>query len=300
MFGYVRICKPELRMGDWDRYQGVYCTLCRQLGRRYGCLTRLTLSYDVTFLAVLRLALADDCAGFEPGRCVYRPTKKCLRCRNTDEVDYAATCAILLLGVKLRDTVQDGGFWKRLTARMALWYLRRALRKAEAALPEEAAAVKAYEASQRQVESAEDFSLDRAAQPTAALIEEWLVRVGSTDEQRRALGRLGYCIGRFVYLADAADDYWEDTRKGGYNPWLLAHDPPDPATKPGRKTRGVVGAPETVREHVRATLNTCWAEALTAYRLLTLKRFDGILDNIMEHGMAAVIRQLMDGKEAVG
>lgn len=53
MFGYVRIYKPELKMAEYEHYQGIYCSLCRQLGKRYGPLARLTLSYDFTFLAMV-------------------------------------------------------------------------------------------------------------------------------------------------------------------------------------------------------------------------------------------------------
>ncbi|MBR3289898.1 MAG: hypothetical protein IKI63_03860 [Clostridia bacterium] len=299
MFGYIRIYKPELKMGDYDRYQGVYCTLCRRIGQRYGRLTRFSLSYDFTFLALLKMALSEECAGFEPSHCVYNFRKKCLRCQNTDAVDYAAACAVLLLCGKLRDNVQDGGFWQRLSARLGLRRFHRAERRAAAELPEEAATFLRYETAQRAIESEPVFSLDRAAEPTANMMAALASRLGATEPERRALSRLGYCLGRFIYLADAADDYWDDAGSGGFNPWLLAHDPPAKDARPSRQTRGVVGASDEVRAHVRATLNTTWAEALTAYRLLNTRRFSGILDNIMEHGLADVIRQLLDGKEGI-
>ena len=59
MFGYVRAYKPEMTFGDFEIYQGVYCSLCKRLGKRYGPLARMTLSYDFTFLALFRMAAAD-------------------------------------------------------------------------------------------------------------------------------------------------------------------------------------------------------------------------------------------------
>ena len=46
MFGYVKVYQPELKMGEFEHYRGVYCALCKQLGKRYGFLARMTLSYD--------------------------------------------------------------------------------------------------------------------------------------------------------------------------------------------------------------------------------------------------------------
>lgn len=64
MFGYVKAYKPELKVRDYEQYKAVYCSLCKTLGREYGLFARLTLSYDFTFAALLRLALSGECPGF--------------------------------------------------------------------------------------------------------------------------------------------------------------------------------------------------------------------------------------------
>ena len=37
------------------------------------------------------------------------------------------------------------------------------------------------------------------------------------------LHTLGYHLGRFIYAADAAEDYGEDAREGKYNPYVKAY-----------------------------------------------------------------------------
>lgn len=69
MFGYVKAYKPELKVRDYEQYKAVYCSLCKTLGREYGLFARLTLSYDFTFAALLRLALSGECPGFHKSRC---------------------------------------------------------------------------------------------------------------------------------------------------------------------------------------------------------------------------------------
>ena len=59
MFGYVTIYRKDLPPEVIDRYQAYYCGLCEALGRRYGAAGRMTLSFDMTFAAVLLSALYD-------------------------------------------------------------------------------------------------------------------------------------------------------------------------------------------------------------------------------------------------
>ena len=59
MFGYVRPFKGEMLVKEYDAYKGVYCQLCRALGKYYGFPMRLTLSYDCTLYALLALNQRD-------------------------------------------------------------------------------------------------------------------------------------------------------------------------------------------------------------------------------------------------
>ena len=53
MFGYVLINEKALSPEAKARYQASYCGLCRRLGSLHGLLSRMTLSYDLTFLILL-------------------------------------------------------------------------------------------------------------------------------------------------------------------------------------------------------------------------------------------------------
>ena len=55
MFGYIECNRSKLSREELERYQSVYCGLCRTLKERYGELERMSLSYDMTF-AVLFLS----------------------------------------------------------------------------------------------------------------------------------------------------------------------------------------------------------------------------------------------------
>ena len=60
MFGYVTINKPELKIKEYEAYKGVYCTLCKEMGKEYGLLSRFLLSYDGAFYVMYKLGLSKD------------------------------------------------------------------------------------------------------------------------------------------------------------------------------------------------------------------------------------------------
>ena len=70
MFGYVRIEKPDLLIRDFTIYKSVYCGLCKAIGRRAGQIPRGAVTYDMTFLTLLLMALSveDPLPDHEVGR----------------------------------------------------------------------------------------------------------------------------------------------------------------------------------------------------------------------------------------
>ncbi len=287
MFGYIKPYQPELKMGEFEQYRGLYCSLCRRLGKRYGITAQLTLSYDMTFLVLLYLAIADECAGFHKARCPYNPLKKRLCCGDSPALDRCADASVMLVYYKLRDTIADTKGLKRLAARFALIPAARHRRRAAARDAAMDAAMAEYIKAQTAMESARTPSTDAAAEPTALLLS-YLCQTASNDEkQQRVLSRLGYCVGRWIYLMDAADDLEEDSVSGNYNPLLTGH-----GGMPLSKEQLAA-----YRERVRLSLNSSLAECKAAYELLTIHRFDGILRNILEHGMMQAQHKVLGREE---
>ena len=53
MFGYVEPDKPELKIREFEVFRGYYCGVCKSIGKRFGQVPRISLNYDLAFLAVL-------------------------------------------------------------------------------------------------------------------------------------------------------------------------------------------------------------------------------------------------------
>ena len=287
MFGYVKLFKPTITMGEYEQYKGIYCTLCKRLGHRYGVLSRFTLSYDMTFLALLQMALSEQDADFCPSRCSFNPTKRCLKAQNTAAIDRAADIGTILAYYKLRDTLADEGLGKKIGAWCALPFAKAAHKKAKKNVPHIDEAVAAMMTAQARVEAEATDSIDRAAEPFALMLQTLAGGIAADDTQKRVLERFGYCLGRWVYLMDAVDDLQKDLDKGRYNPYILSR----------RLQKGDADGVKQARDYSLFTLNACLAECKAAYDLLEIRRFDGILRNILEEGMAHAQKRVIAGEE---
>lgn len=263
MFGYLQIDKAELKVREYEAYKSVYCGLCKRMGKDYSWLSRLSLSYDATYYAMLLMSLRRSCSGFDSGRCRFNPLKKCryAHCED-DALSKAAAFTVISVYYKLQDDLHDSGFFKRLGVRLIRPFFSRWRKKAVKRYPKFDEIVSRMLQDQIEVESKDKPLLDEAAHPTAVMLAEIFSLEAADDMQRRVFYEFGYHLGRWIYLMDAADDYDKDKRRGGFNPFLNV----DSAD---------------IRATMREALNASLARAYAAYQLMDLTDFKGILDNMI-------------------
>ena len=269
MFGYLQVQKSELLVRDWYAYKSVYCGLCKQMGRDYSFLARLSLSYDCTFYAMLLMSLSRSCKGFDKGRCRFNPAKKCrfARCED-DAYSKAAAFSVISVYHKLEDDLSDGGFFRRLGVRLIKPFFGRWRRRAESRYPELEKAVSEMMEAQRGVERDPSAGTDASAHPTAHMLGTVLALEAVDEALRRILYEFGYHIGRWIYFIDAADDLEKDIKRGCFNPFKNVQ----------------VG---DLQAYQTAVLNQSLARAYDAYNLISLIDFKAILDNMLLYGFPA-------------
>ena len=282
LFGYVRPCKPELKIKEFELYKSVYCGLCKQLGHSFGYFARFTLNYDFAFLAMLDMALQDQRPQIEQQCCFANPLKKKNCCLSNPSLEFSAQAAMIMLYYKVRDDILDSRFWGRFRNYLLLPFIKSAWKKAAAKLPEIDKIMKQAMERQRALESAGCDNVDEAAHPTAEFLSRICVYMARDDRQRRILDRFGYLLGRWIYLIDALDDIDDDLKEGNYNPFLLAHH-----IKAGETEK----INEVVQE-AKGSLNLTAAEIGTAYALLEVNRFQPIFDNVIYLGFADTMNQI--------
>lgn len=280
MFGYVKAYKPELKIKDYETYRGVYCSLCNQLGKQYGLWSRFTLSYDLTFLAVLRMAVQTPCVSFEKARCPFNPAKKCAKvCGDRETLDFSAAVSMLLFYFKVEDNISDSGFFKRFAYRLIYPLAKSGYKRAYKKYPDIADFIAQAMQKQGEVEREKTQSIDLAADSTAKALAA-IFKFGVTDEkQALVLDRLGYCVGRWVYLTDAFDDLEKDAESGDYNPFAYKYD------LYGCDSQKIKQLKPQIKKELEVTAN----EAQKAFELLDINRFEDILVNILYDGMEQTV-----------
>ena len=136
MFGYIKPVKAELKVKEWEAYQGIYCGLCKQLAKRYGFFARMTLNYDFVFLAMLDMALHGKRIHFCREHCIAHPFKKRSCCTCNESLELCCDVAMMLCYHKLEDDLHDEGFAKRLAVRLIFPFAKRDYKKAAAFRPQ--------------------------------------------------------------------------------------------------------------------------------------------------------------------
>ncbi len=263
MFGYIRPFEPQLRICELEEYRAVYCGLCRSLGKRFGPMARMTLSYDFAFYTMLALSVQEEIPSYSKQNCPFAPFKKRLHLNCCPQTEEACDAAVLLLREKCSDNLIDEKSAKRVLWRAASVPIEHAAQKAALAQPDTDHICREMTALQRETEASPAPSVDAACAPTAQTLAFLCSKLSPKPEEQRVLERFGYMLGRFIYLCDAVDDLEKDRRRGAFNP-LLSH----------AKT-----------EYAADTLRMTIAEAGRAYDLLSPRFYKGVLDNIVYLGL---------------
>ena len=223
MFGYIRPQVPSLRVREYEWYRAVYCGLCRAMGHVSGQVSRLTLSYDFTFLALVRLITSDEEARFSRMRCLVHPLHRRLMAEEHPALRYTAAAAAYLTEAKRQDDCTDERGTARLRPVLLSPVTGTMVRLAEHRTPETADLAPEIRTHLEELSALEKdacASPDTAAQVFGDLLGS-LFSHGMTGSAAALTRAIGTSTGRFIYLCDAMDDLAEDIRRGRYNPLAL-------------------------------------------------------------------------------
>ena len=288
MFGYVRPFKPYMRICEYDTYKGVYCGLCKTIGKLFGFIPRLTLSYDFTFLSLIDLSVNETKICGEKQRCIAHPLNKtfCVQC--SQGLEYSSYAAMLLVYHKLKDDLCDNELKHKLRARVVLPFFKKPYKKASAKYPELAKIIEEQMEFQRKIEHDKCDNIDLACEPTAKIMEEIFGQLDN-GEKNADLKRFGYLLGRYIYLCDAFDDVKDDFNKNNYNPLLLIENNKSDDNLSDEYYNNI-------KQYVKDSVNFTLGELAEVYVRLDLKMYKSIIDNVIYLGLKNVFELIEQGK----
>ncbi len=259
MFGYVRAYKPDMTFSQFDIYKGVYCSLCKKIGKNYGILARMTLSYDFAFFALVRMSVEENCSGFSKSRCSFNPMKKCLQCNLEDkDLEFSADVSMLMVYYKFLDNLQDSKGIERFLLKLLSPYFNRIRKKALKRAKKADEILNNMHLSQLKAEN-DFYGIDEVCHPSADALGKLLAL-----DKDESLYRFGYLLGRWVYLIDAFDDMEKDKKEKAFNPFLFTE----------RSSESIVEA-----------LNLTQSEAITAFENIKVYKYKKIIDNVLYDGL---------------
>lgn len=261
MFGYVVMNKPEIKFKDFDLYRSFYCGLCRELRERYGITGQISLTYDMTFVILLLSGLYEPPGKKGTTRCVIHPVRK-QPVRKNSITEYAADMNVFLAYYKCEDDWKDE---KKLLSLLYGNLLRGREQKAEIRWRRKADTIISLLHELSKMEKAGEKDIDRVSGCFGKIMEEILAY--QEDVWEPTLRRMGFYLGKFIYLMDAYDDVEEDIKKENYNPFSESY---------------II---EGFDEQVRQMLILMMAEVCREFEKLPIIKYTDILRNILYSGV---------------
>lgn len=213
MFGYIVVNKPEMKFREFAVYRSYYCGLCQTLKEKYGRTGQMTLSYDMTFLVMLLTGLYEPETETGEARCIAHPFEKHPTSRN-EYSEYAADVNMILTYYKCMDDWLDE---KKIGRYLFAAMLRKKHNRIAEKYPEKVLCVYDHLEKIHQCEKEKNSSIDEAAGYFGEIMAELFVY--KDDEWADSLHKIGFYLGKYIYLLDAYDDIEKDRKKGNYNPF---------------------------------------------------------------------------------
>lgn len=221
MFGYIIINKGDMKFKEFDIYHSYYCGLCQALKNQYGLSGQISLSYDMTFLAMILSSLYEPETRVSETKCVAHPFEKHI-VRKNEFTSYAADMNVLFTYYKCRDDWTDE---KKVTRLAYGKLLKRAYCKVCAKHGEKARVIDSLMREISQEEKRQNQDIDRMAGLFGKIMGEMLAV--HEDEWKDELWAMGNFLGKFIYLMDAYEDIEEDIKQKRYNPLIKRFNDPD-------------------------------------------------------------------------
>lgn len=300
MFGYVKPFSPLLRVKDDEFYKAVYCGLCGCTAKCNGCSSTVTLSYDIAFLALVRLALAGEKLTLLKKRCIAHPVKKRNRVAPCAELEFCSDVGVLLSYYKIIDNINDEKGKKRLAAKMLVPSFAHARKKvikkrgAEADL-----IIKQGLAALKELEDAGCKSVDETSDAFGKMLSK-LAALGLDGKNKLIAEKAGFALGKWIYVTDAVDDMDKDAHEGAYNPIIsLYGEPPD-----STRVADIFLALSLTKEKLSAALDLIDynaeepVENANEPKAYFSDELRSVIENIVNIGMPRVEQKIIDSKKS--
>lgn len=280
MFGYVQTDRMNLYVKDELLYKSLYCGICKSIGKCYGCLARLTTSFDMTFMSAVVHNFVGTDVKINKRRCVLHPFKK-RPMIDDDEINRVISAVNIMLAYykATDDVLDDGGFKKRFARRMLKKAYKR-VNKNYAGLED---IVKTEYERLRNLEKQNCNSIDELSDCFGMMMQRLSAYI-LKDETTESFENMSYELGKWVYLIDALDDIERDYNKKKFNPFLVTD----------KKFESKKQFFEDNKEMIDDLMNATISELKRNFTLLDFKFDANLVCNIIFRGIDLKTKNILE------
>lgn len=273
--------KLELKIKDYEMFKAYYCGLCLAIKNNFSNLCRLSLNYDMTFLGILLDSLADEKHNYEMSSCIAHPVKKRPKVINNSALNYAAFCNVALVYHKLLDDYNDDN---ALNKKFLSMYLKKFIDKENLDLKPLLKNIENNISKLTELEKSKEYiSIDELSHSFADLTGFLIAFYYRDKDFHHDLYKLGYNLGRWIYIIDAYDDLEEDLKKNKFNAINKAFN---------SENWTYAELLEAQRDRIEFNLMMSASTTVDALNNLPLKKNSDLLFNILQLGLMNKIESI--------
>lgn len=268
MFGLIIPNYKSLNDDEKSRYQSVYCGLCHSLRDNYSNISRLALSFDLTFLVLLLSSLYEPEEKTENCNCIFHPGNK-FETSQSKISDYCADITVALAYHKILDDINDEN---KLSAKISEAALKKQYTKVQTKLPQ---TCKHIETIMNKINKQEhENSNKEVGDEISMLFGIIMAEIFNPydDNWSETLMKIGANIGRLIYFMDAAIDYEKDLKNNQFNPYKILNNNKEKITAEDAN-------------QIKDNLSIFAGQATTEFEKLPLEQDLHILQNILYEGL---------------
>ncbi len=222
---------------------------------------RLTISYDMTFLVLLLNALYEPKESCVKERCIVHPIGKHQK-RRSFVSDYVADMNILMTYYKCIDDWNDE---RKISQKMMAEIIRKNMRMLLAKYPQKCKRLQKQFKQLHTYEKNNCNDIDKVSSCFGTILGTLFAI--KNDEWKEALEKIGFFLGKYIYILDAYDDMIEDIKENRYNVLKFYKNK------------------ENFNEFIETVLNTLMAQCARYFERLPIIKDVEILRNIIYSGV---------------
>lgn len=280
MFGYIYPFKMDLKIRHYNTFKSYYCSLCHAIKKNYGNIPRISINFDTTFMAIFLDSLLQNNPIIEKKLCLIHPVEKKNIIKNSSSIDYASHITLILTHNKIIDDINDeNNLLSKIIFPLSNIYIQK--------FPKYLEGIKnkiLYHLNNlnKMEKSSEILSIDDYSHHFAKITKEvfsFFIKINNIYEDNiDDVERLGYNIGKWIYIMDAFNDIEKDFKQKSFNPILKIN-------QITNENINIIDFKNSVKEHYRSLLTQINYQCLHYFNNLKIQKNYDLIENILQLGM---------------